>query len=1458
MLLLRCCRAFVRQSWHRLRCRDGRSRARPRFRPLVEVMESRLAPAAHTWTGAGSLPVWSDPTNWIGGAPTPGETNVLLTFPGAAPNRVNTNDVANLDVRSIVFADQDYVIAGQPVTASAGLGVEIAAGVFGPDTVNLPITLQNGTQMNVNAVESGATLTFGAPIGGTGSLDVILGNNGNIVLSANNTYNGFTRIEAGTLRNGVTDALPVTTGLFSFAGGTYDLSGFGQQADVQNYDGILTNTSPTAVTFTANEQSGIGFVSGLVLGNLGLNVTGAAALFLTNSFNGYTGGTAINGGHLTIDSDGELGAAGTPIAFAGGTLEFTGGFGTPRPITLGAGTNTFQVDAGQVVQLDGLIDGTGGLTVATFISPEGGSTVPGKLVLTADNTYAGPTAVDSGTLEVNGRQPQSNVTVATGAELEGNGVVGAVTAAGQVSPGSGGPGTLTTGNLQLNGGDLEADVNGTTAGSQYDVLNVNGTVDLTNGTLTLLYTANTPVGTTFTLLSNDGTDVITGTFNGFPEGAQFTLNNGTVSQRFQITYVGGDGNDVVLTRINTPPTVNAPGPQSVTEGVAGSFALGSFDDPDPGGPWQVSVNWGDGSPPTTFAAAAPGSLGSQQHTYADNVGSPFTVTVTVTDPNGQSGSNSFAVTVFNARPVVTAAADQTANEGTPTAFNLGSFADPGADSPWTVTVDWGDGTAPTTFTVNAAGALPAQTHTYADNAALPFPVTVTVRDKDGAQGSAGFRVTVANVTPVVTAPANQTANEGGAPLISLGSFADPGADNPWTVTVNWGDGTPNTTFTATAPGALAAQPHTFADNVGSPFPVTVTVRDKDNAPSAPVTFQVTVNNVAPAVTAPGPQTSTEGTATVFALGSFTDPGADSPWAVSVNWGDGTPATTFAVTAPGAIPPTAHAYATGNGSPFTVTVTVTDKDGAPGSASFQVTVANVAPAVTAPAAQAAAEGTAQSFNLGSFADAAADGPWQVAVNWGDGTPATTFSVTAPGALPASAHTYADNAGSPFPVTVSVTDRIGVVGSASFGAEVANVAPANLVLGPVPGSIREGDTVTLTGSFTDPGTADTHTVTVTWGDGTPATVLNLPAGVLSFGVNHLYADDNPSGTPSDVNTIVVQVVDKDGAAAPPASVSLVVNNVPPTLSGLTFTPPAQPGGVATLSGVIVDPGQDSFALLVSWGDGTFETFYFPVGTTNIAVQHTYAVGIGQVSVGVSLSDDDTGPPQAEGLASISGSLPLPPTPPSAPGPFDKFVTALYHDVLHRDPDAGGFTFWTGVLAPGRLNRPQVSLLFLRSEERQGVVVDSFYQQVLGRNADATGRAVWVAALVSGRMNDADVVVAFVTSAEFTNRFPANRDFVAEIYRVLLDRPNGATDFEINLQTRALDSRQLTRADMARGFLASDEAFTKAIQDFYRVYLRREASFQEVVNRLVALRTGTVDSATEQASFLGSEEYYQLVNR
>src|SRR5262249_47322972 len=135
--------------------------------------------------------------------------------------------------------------------------------------------------------------------------------------------------------------------------------------------------------------------------------------------------------------------------------------------------------------------------------------------------------------------------------------------------------------------------------------------------------------------------------------------------------------------------------------------------------------------------------------------------------------------------------------------------------------------------------------------------------------------------------------------------------------------------------------HQYLDNpTGQPngsYPISVIVTDNDRAQATAGT-SVQVNNVAPTVTpAPG-QTASTGIVQAFNLGSFTDPGTrDNPWAVDVDWGHAFVHPPIPTAAPGALAPRTHASC--GGSTSTVTVKVTDKDGATASRTFLVTAAD---------------------------------------------------------------------------------------------------------------------------------------------------------------------------------------------------------------------------------------------------------------------------------------------------------------------------------------------------------------------------------------------------------------------------------------------------------------------------------------------------------------------------------------
>jgi PKD repeat protein len=112
--------------------------------------------------------------------------------------------------------------------------------------------------------------------------------------------------------------------------------------------------------------------------------------------------------------------------------------------------------------------------------------------------------------------------------------------------------------------------------------------------------------------------------------------------------------------------------------------------------------------------------------------------------------------------------------------------DPGLnDDPWAVDVNWGDGSAHTTFNASSQGALAAQSHAYADNGS--YTVTVKVTDKDRDSDSKTFTAAVANVAPTVTAAsfAGAAASCGTNNATLTVSFTDPGPLGTWSAAIDW-------------------------------------------------------------------------------------------------------------------------------------------------------------------------------------------------------------------------------------------------------------------------------------------------------------------------------------------------------------------------------------------------------------------------------------------------------------------------------------------------------------------------------------------------------------------------------------------------------------------------------------------------------------------------------------------------
>jgi autotransporter-associated beta strand protein len=235
------------------------------------------------------------------------------------------------------------------------------------------------------------------------------------------------------------------------------------------------------------------------------------------------------------------------------------------PMAINAGGATVDTN-GNNVTLGGALSGAGGLVkdgagklTLTLAGPYGGNTTikAGTLALGSGASIAASPTLDvqsGATLDVSAITAGFHLT--SGQTLKGTGTVegNLIVDSGALHAPGASPGLQTiNGNYTLaSGGTLQVELNGPTAGL-YDQLDVNGTVNLA-GSLDLRLGFAPGLGQSFTLIDNDLTDAVSGTFSGVAEGTPFLLSYGGNPFRFSLSYHGNDGNDVVLTSALPEPT----------------------------------------------------------------------------------------------------------------------------------------------------------------------------------------------------------------------------------------------------------------------------------------------------------------------------------------------------------------------------------------------------------------------------------------------------------------------------------------------------------------------------------------------------------------------------------------------------------------------------------------------------------------------------------------------------------------------------------------------------------------------------------------------------------------------------------------------------------------------------------------------------------------------------------------
>lgn len=263
--------------------------------------------------------------------------------------------------------------------------------------------------------------------------------------------------------------------------------------------------------------------------------------------------------------------------------------------------------------------------------------------------------------------------------------------------------------------------------------------------------------------------------------------------------------------------------------------------------------------------------------------------------------------------------------------------------------------------------------------------------------------------------------------------------------------------------------------------------------------------------------------------------------------------------------------------------------------------------------------------------------QITIDWGDGSPLEVINVGPSVKETLAVHKFLDDnpsstSSDTYTVTATVTNPLGGSDTAEAMILVKNVAPkidSLLISSP---TINENDSVTLTGTYSDPGTLDTHELDIDWdGDGNFDQTVAVSGGM--FSVTQQILDDDPTGTSGDMVTIAVRLRDDDGGVDTESTI-LTVSNLNPEFLSVTLTSPINENDVATLAGTYADTGTlDTHELDIDWdGDGNFDETVVVSGGSFSASRQFLDDPAGfndNTTINVRLRDDDGGEDNAADL-------------------------------------------------------------------------------------------------------------------------------------------------------------------------------------------------------------------------------------
>ena len=523
-----------------------------------------------TWNANAVDNNWNNPANWTP-ATVPNGPNDVATFGGSNITALIVR--TPIEVNSIVFdsgASPFKINPNGHLITISGSGVVNSSGI----TQNFVI----------NTATTGFVYFKGSATAG----DLVqYTQSGGLPIASQNLISFFDNSTAGTstfIVNGGLDAANQFGGILSFwdnssaDNSTIMANGGGERTNGGNVYFNGTSTASHARIFAngATETNGSG---GFVLFEFATTTADQAVITAGGSDVGGAGSvsfqdSATAGNATLIAEPGQNAGGGIGFSFLGNP---TGG--TAKINLVGNGTLTSAPDSVEIGSLEGdgsvtlgfltganLSVGTNNLSTifSGLIQQYSGSAIStltkigsGMLKLSGANTYKGGTTVSEGGLVINNTTGSGTGTGAV--QVNGGVLAGSGTIAGPVTVGTGfgtgaflspgmGASTATTLTIQSAltfkaDGIFTCRLN--TKKTKADQVIANGVTIESGAQFAFKVTGDDQLrtGKSATVISNTAATPISGTFANLPDGSIFTVGQNA----FQVSYSGGDGNDLTLT-----------------------------------------------------------------------------------------------------------------------------------------------------------------------------------------------------------------------------------------------------------------------------------------------------------------------------------------------------------------------------------------------------------------------------------------------------------------------------------------------------------------------------------------------------------------------------------------------------------------------------------------------------------------------------------------------------------------------------------------------------------------------------------------------------------------------------------------------------------------------------------------------------------------------------------------------